>query len=589
MGSITYNAKSILIDGKPVQLVSGAIHYFRVPRQYWRDRLERARACGLNCIETYMCWNLHEPKEGIWDFNGDLDIGHFLSLVRELGMYAIVRPGPYICAEWENGGLPPYLMIKPGIEFRCMNDVFLGAVDRYYEQVLPILKNYEHRVGGPLIAVQVENEYGSYGQDKEYLQHVLDVHKKAGLDVLFFTSDGAEDFFIQGGTIPDCMMTLNFGSDAVHSFQIGRSYRPENPDMCTEFWNGWFDHWGEQHHGRDAESAAKELDDMLSMGASVSCYMFHGGTNFGFTNGANCLSEKKYEPTVTSYDYNAAVTECGDLSDKFFAFQQVIKKHFPDREVWTPAPVKKAAYGTVMLTQTAKLFDNLDNLGTMVKSVLPKPMEYFGQNFGFIHYRHFQPGPLAEKDFTIDGLHDRALIFIDGKYRMTMYRNDAETSMKLAVPAEGCTIDILVENMGRTNYGPLVGTDLKGICGGVRFWLQRMSSWEVWPLPLTDLSYLNYGPFCEEENVPAFHRGNFKAKEVADTFLELPGEKGIAFVNGHNLGRYWAVGPQKRLYVPGCYLQEGDNEIVIFELHKLHNGNKISLEAEPDLGVLVQD
>lgn len=569
MAKVSYSPKAFLIDDKPVQLISGAIHYFRVPRELWRDRLQKAKQCGLNCIETYFCWNLHEPVEGSWNFEGNLDFVAFLQEIAALGMYAIVRPGPYICAEWENGGLPPYLLVKSGIRFRCMNEPYLAAVKRYFAEILPRLQDLQYTHGGPVIAMQIENEYGSYGQDKEYLQYIRQLCLDGGIDVVLFTSDGIWDFLLQGGTMPECMMTLNFGSKSEEAFAVGRAFRQDSPAFCMEYWNGWFNHWGEEFHGRDAEEAAQVLDDMLKAGASVNFYMFHGGTNFGFTNGANCLEEKKYEPTVTSYDYDAALTECGDPGPKFFAYQKVIQKYRPDGEFGIPEPGRKIAYGSVALTESAPLLKNLDQLGTKYHTVLPESMEHFGQNTGFIHYRHFQPGPVSENNLTLPRVHDRAMIFIDGKYRATVYRNDPVMSIKLSVPPEGCWIDILVENMGRTNYGPLVGTDLKGLPDGVLFWLQELSGWDTWTLPLEDLSQLQFGPFFQNDNEPAFHRGYFNVTEVADTFLEFPGVKGVAYVNGHNLGRYWNIGPGKTLYVPGVWLKPGRNEVIILELHEL--------------------
>ena len=583
MPNVSYEPGALLIDGKKTQIISGTIHYFRVPRELWRDRLQKAKQCGLNSIETYFCWNLHEPAEGVWDFSGNLDFEAFLEEVAALGLYAIVRPGPYICAEWDNGGLPPYLSTKPNIRFRCLNEPYLAALTRYYEQVLPRLVKLQHTHGGPVIAVQLENEYGSYGQDKDYLRYIRKLHLDAGIDVVLFTSDGAGDFFMQGGTLPECMMTLNFGSKGPDNFAIGHTFRQDGPDFCMEFWNGWFDHWGEEHHTRDAADAAQALDEMLRAGASVNFYMFHGGTNFGLTNGANCLSEKGFEPTVTSYDYDAALTEAGDPSPKFFAFQEVIRKYRPDAEFGTPAPSRKLAYGKVKLAESAALFDNLDRLTARHRTAMPETMEYFGQNFGFIHYRHFQPGPLAENDLTLPRVHDRAIIFIDGQYRATLYRNEERQSIRLTVPPEGCLIDILVENMGRTNYGPLVGKDQKGLPDGALFWLQAMAGWDTWALELNDLTNLKFGPFRQAANQPAFHRGYFEVAEAADTFLEFPGIKGVAYVNGRNLGRYWNIGPGNTLYVPGVWLKPGRNELIVFELHEL-NGGEATLTDAPNLG-----
>lgn len=573
MGKVEFKKSAVRIDGKPTQIISGAIHYFRIPRKLWKDRLEKAVQCGLNAVETYMCWNLHEPQKDKFKFSGMLDFEAFIKLAGSMGLYVIVRPGPFICAEWDNGGFPAWLMIEEGIEFRRMNKPYLNAVNRYYKAILPRLKKLQYTAGGPVIAVQVENEYGSYGTDKEYINYIRELCVKGGINVPLFTADGASDLCIVGGIVPKCPMALTFGSKGKSAIEISKKYRPDDPFFCMEFWNGWFDHWKTPHHTRPVSEVVQELDDMLSAGGSVNFYMFHGGTNFGFTNGANGTDNKDYGPTVTSYDYDCPVSECGDLTEKFFAVQEVIKKYRPDAKFGIPKSPKKIAYGEVRLTQSAELFANLDTISKKKHTKSPQPMEKLGQSFGFIHYRTKIAGPMSDAALHLMSVRDRAMVFINGKHVWTYYRNDAESIFKCDIPKEGITLDILVENMGRINYGPKSGLDLKGICGGVGYGNQYQFDWDTWTLPMDNLKKLKFGKFSDKQDVPAFHRGTFEVKEVADTFLKFPGVKGIAFINGFNLGRYWNEGPGSTMYIPAPLLKKGKNELVIFELHKLNSQN----------------
>ena len=340
-----------LYDGKPVRLLSGAIHYFRVVPDYWRDRLLKLKACGLNTVETYVAWNLHEPEPGEYNFSGMVDLVSFIETAGELGLYVIVRPGPYICAEWEFGGLPWWLLQDPTMRVRCFHRPFLEKVDRYFDVLIPKLVPLQCTQGGPIIAMQVENEYGSFGNDLRYLEHLKDALRKRGVDVLLFTSDGPSDLLLQGGTMPFIFKTVNFGSSPKEAFAKLKEYQPDKPLVCMEYWNGWYDQWGEEHRTRPPEEAAAVLDEMLQLGASVNFYMFHGGTNFGFYNGAGC--REKYLPTVTSYDYDAPVSESGDLTEKYFQVRDVIAKYAPVDPDLLPQPIPKKAYGKVELTPQA--------------------------------------------------------------------------------------------------------------------------------------------------------------------------------------------------------------------------------------------
>jgi beta-galactosidase len=558
-----------LLNGKPKQLISGEIHYFRILPELWLDRLEKMKLMGLDAVQTYLAWNIHEPNEGDFNFTGIADFEKFVSLAGELGLMVIVRPGPYICSEWEFGGLPAWLLNKPGIKLRCMNKPYLEAVRRYFDQVMPRLKKLQCSAGGPIIAMQVENEYGSYGNDHEYIKHLHNLFLFHGIDVLLFTSDGPSDRNIPAGTIPGLLMTLNFGSKPEVAFKKGREYRPNGPDFCMEYWNAWGDHWGEKHHTRDSIENCQNLDYMLSVGASATIYMAHGGTSFGFMNGANDYCDGKYLPYINSYDFDAPVNECGDATDKFYAYREIISKYKNGVSRDKPAPTRKIKYGNVALEQSVAVLDSVDTLARKHLSVEPETMEYFGQNYGFIHYRTRVSGNLLEQKLLFLGVHDRAQVFLDKKPIGSLNRGDANKALTISTPPEGAQLDVLVENMGRVNYGPMLRHEKKGLLDGVCLGYQHLFNWETWCLPMENLSKLKFGPLENNEDIPAYHRGHFTANEQADTFLKVPGKKGVCWINGFNLGRYWEIGPQRTLYVPAPLIRKGRNEIIILELHRL--------------------
>jgi len=568
MHKFEISGSEFLFDGKPIKILSGAVHYFRTVPEYWEDRLLKLKACGFNTVETYIAWNMHEPREGEFCFEGICDIEKFIRIAGELGLFVIVRPSPYICAEWEFGGLPAWLLSYPDIQLRCNNKTYLDKVDAYYDVLIPKLVPYLCTNGGPIIAMQIENEYGSYGADKKYLQHIKDALIKRGVDVLLFTSDGPTDMMLQGGTLPDVFKTANFGSRNEEAFNKLKEYQPDKPLMCTEFWNGWFDHWGEEHHVRGYEDTVREFESMLEKGASVNFYMFHGGTNFGFMNGAN--HSDAYEPTVTSYDYDAPLNEAGDPTPKYYAVRDVLSKYV---DIDDDIPVKlspKKSYGDVTMTRKALLFASLDKLSEPVERTCPEPMEKLGQNYGFILYRTQLNGYKGHLPLEIKDVHDRALIFLDGRYIDVIYRNDKGKKVFLDLSGGNSTLDILVENMGRVNYGPYL-KDYKGITESVRLDYHFLFGWTIYPLPLEDLSKLCF----DDASVPAissFYKASFNVDEVADTFVELDGwVKGVVWINGFNIGRYWNIGPQRTLYVPAPLLRKGENEIIIFEVHEPQN------------------
>ena len=588
--TLSVSGHQFLLNGSPLRILSGAMHYFRVMPAAWRDRLEKMRAFGLNTVETYVAWNLHEPRPGQFHFDGMLDIVRYIETAAEVGLNVIVRPGPYICSEWEMGGLPSWLLKDPHLQVRCMYPPYLEAVDRFFDALLPHLAPLQSTRGGPLIALQVENEYGSYGNDKAYLQYLADGMRRRGRDSLLFTSDGPGDGYLQGGMLPGLLPTVNFAFDAPDALAKLRQYLPEGPLMVTEFWSGWFDHWGNAH-AMSADSpagvqrSAHTLDEILAGGASVNFYMFHGGSNFGFMNGAN-LEPEGYRSDVTSYDYAAPLDEAGDPAPRYAAYHAVLVKHGLARAGEIPAPGPKAAYGALKMQESAGLFALLAALSQKHTSVTPQSMEMYDQDYGFILYRTHISGPRPAGVLQIHPVVcDRAQVFLDGQAFATLERETGNACPPFAVPPEGVTLDLLVENMGRVNYGPGL-RDRKGILDGVTFAGQFQMGWEVYPLPLADLSRLQFAPILPAagQGLPAFYRAVFTVDAPADTFLALPGwSKGVAWVNGFNLGRYWERGPQQTLYVPASLLRAGRNELVIFELHGAGQA-QVEFRDRPDLG-----
>lgn len=573
--------KKFYMDSKPFDIYSGAMHYFRTVPEYWEDRLTKLKAAGFNTVETYVCWNLHEKKPGEFDFSGILDIEKYLEIAQKVGLYAIVRPGPYICAEWDFGGLPAWLLKDKNMQIRCMYPDYLKCVERFYKELLPRLVPHLESHGGNIIAMQVENEYGSYGNDKDYLRYVEKLTRDCGIDCLLFTSDENTNNMISGGSLPDIYKVLNFGSRSRTAFNVLKDFENDGPNMCGEFWCGWFDHWRDKHHTRNSLEIVNEIKGFIDNGASFNIYMFHGGTNFGFTAGANHNQGHGYEPTVTSYDYCAMLTEWGDYTPAYHAVRKLLCEKQGIEPPELPESPKLQSIGKVELTETASLFENLDNIGEKHHVPVPEGMEYFGQNFGLIYYETTLKGKYNASPMYVKNVHDFAEVYFDGEKKTsidrTLYSVEGKTTLKdvifkkkkgesspFLMPALSGErkIGVLVDTMGRVNYGNML--DRKGI-SDIYLGIQRLMNYDVWTLPLDNLDKLKYSSSVKKDE-PVFLRGSFKTDSKADCFIHLDGfNRGCVYINGFNLGRFWKVGPQKSLYIPGTLLKD-ENEIIVFNI-----------------------
>ncbi len=563
MGRFTYKGKDFLLDGNKIIIRSGAMHYFRYPREYWQDRLLKLKECGFNAVETYIPWNLHEKEEGEFDFSNNLDLGAYIDEASKLNLLVILRPGPYICAEWEGGGLPYWLLKYPNLKIRCMEKTYLSKTFNYLDKVCEIILPRLIDNGGSVIMVQIENEYGSYGSDKEYLLALANYYKEKLPTALLFTSDGPTQSMLTCGTLDGVLATVNFGSKAEESLRFLEKYRPNQPLMCMEFWCGWFDAWGTKHHVRQVEDKLKEIKEFLDNDFSFNVYMFFGGTNFGFMNGANYNDKTKIQsPQSTSYDYDAFLTEAGDRTKTYYKVRELIAKH----DGVEPMPLtakesEKRAYGSVKFNGVANLFDNIEVIkGEKRQGAYPYTMEEMNQAYGYILYTK---KPTLWGKFTLHELADRAIGYCDKKKIGVAIRGENNV---IEIPnGVGEEVCFLVENLGRINYGYDM-LDSKGVRAISTATIEY--GWETISLPMTDLSQITYDSEVKVlTDTPAFYRGTIMVDKPCDTFIRVDGfTKGFIMVNGINIGRFWTEkGPQKTYYVPKPFLKEGENEIIIFD------------------------
>jgi beta-galactosidase len=556
------HAGRFLLDGEPIQIISGEMHYARSPRAYWRDRLRKARAMGLNTISTYVFWNFHESVPGHYDFSGRRDVAAFIRIAGEEGLHVILRPGPYVCAEWELGGYPAWLLADTAMVLRSTYPGFTRAAERWLDRLGQELTPLLASNGGPIIAVQVENEYGSFGSDTAYLAWQRDALRHAGFrDVLLYTADGRSQ--LPHGTLPDLPAVVNFGpGSAERSFAALHRFRPDEPLMSGEYWAGWFDQWGQPHQETDAARQTRELAWMLDRGYSVNLYMFHGGTTFGFMNGAN-IDHGAYHPQTSSYDYDAALDESGRPTPKYFAFRDVIARHEPGVTLPpVPASPPTIAIPPFTLRGAASLWDELP---APVHTARPRSMEHVGQSYGYILYRTRVSGP-RRGELVIRDVRDYAQVYVNGALAGTLDRRLAQDSLALSIPEGGAQLDILVENGGRVNYTTALRDERKGITHSVSFGGRELTGWDVFPLPMPVVPRPHFTDRAAPAG-PAFYRATFHLEHVGDTFLDTRGwGKGTVWVNGHQLGRFWRIGPQQTLYLPAPWLREGENEVVVFDL-----------------------
>jgi len=556
---------AFLLDGKPLQIISGELHYARIPRAYWRQRLKMAKAMGLNTIATYVFWNYHEVRPGVFDFRtGNRDLAAFLRIAQEEGLWVILRPGPYVCAEWDFGGLPAYLLKSPAMKLRSDDPRYLAAARRYVRamasEVRPLLVTH----GGPVLMVQVENEYGSFGSDSSYKEATRRMLVDAGIDVPLFTADG--DWLFGNGGIPGVFAAAN-GETSYDTLaaRVTAFNHGTGPYMVAELYPGWLTHWAEPFPVTPVDSFLPQYDSLLSRGVSVNLYMFHGGTNFGFTSGANYTRALPIEPSMTSYDYDAPLSEAGWPTAKYYALRDVIRKHVSYPIPAVPDRLPVISVPEIHLSADADLFDLVGDVKG-VQAAQPLAFEDLDQPDGYVLYRHRFDKPIAGV-LEVPGLRDYAAVFVNGARVATLNRRASRFDANISVPAGG-RLDIFVENMGRINYGAELVDNRKGIISPVTVAGVELRGWTMYGLPFDTLpAPVHAGDLPRSSpGTPTVYRGAFTLTAVGDTFFDMRGwDKGIVFVNGHNLGRYWKVGPQQTLYVPGAWLHRGRNTVVVFE------------------------
>lgn len=609
-GSLTFQNRTFYLDGNPLRILSGSLHYFRVVPEYWWDRMRKMKACGLNTLTLYVPWNLHEPYPGKYNFKGILDLKRFINMAHRAGLYVIFRPGPYICSEWDYGGLPPWLLRDPDMKVRTNYHGYQSRVQSYFSRLMSEVSDLQHHKGGPIIAVQVENEFGSYSNDTGHLLFLKKTLIDNGIRELFFTSDGYFNYteglngLDNAPFYTEALPTVNF-QDIEQGEQLFRKVEALSDDfplMVTEYWSGWFDHWGTEHHTQSLQDFGSTLTAILNRSASVNFYMFHGGTNFGFMSGANWdFKEITLKTDVTSYDYDALLTEAGDITEKYRIARQLIYEATKERnrpeipydtpkEDWGAVSIKQYMPLETILTLTKKFSEN----GTIPMEMLDlhsvDGVDFGGQRYGYILYRvNITEGHnLTFTEFP----RDRIEVFVDGNSVAILEGMVDNVNVNISrgrhtdTQPKGRVLDILVENRGRVNYG-IMGTtildeQLKGLNNNCFLDGELLTDVEIYPLEFDDDFYKRlsgnheWEVYSGQTDLPGFYRGRlFIGYTPLDSYLSMKDwTKGFVYVNGHNVGRYWNKGPQQTLFVPGPYLRQGFNEIIIFEQHKSNNSVK---------------
>ena len=584
---LTFSGKQFLLNDKPITIISGAVHYFRLPRQYWRDRLMKMKACGVNTLETYVPWNLHEPIPGKFDFTGDLNLIEYLSLAAELKLNVLLRPGPYICSEWEFGGMPSWLLRDPNMRVRTLYANYINAAVNYFKILIPMVTPFQYSLGGPVIAFQLDNEYGAYFKDESYLPYLKTLLENLGVVELLYVSDGITGLETQ--TLPGVLKTVNF-KHVKDNLKELEKMQPNAPLMVMEYWTGWFDWWGGEHHTMTVQDFGSTLKEIFEANASVNFYMFFGGTNFGFMNGGLMDEGNVYQSDITSYDYDALVAENGDLTPKYFTAKQIISQYFPD---YVPQPgvytfsskVKRVAYGDLTVEGSVSFWNTLD-LVERIQLQHPMCMEMLdinqkaGQSYGYILYSATVQlsGKTSYKLDNLENAYDRGIIFVDGERLQRFDFEDKNLSVMLPVRAgeKSLKLAILIENGGRINWQEF-NNQRKGLVGPVTINNVPVTDWVVSPLEMnsTFIKKLQLSSKWSTASLsspsqliaPTFFKASLNIESIpSDTYLDLTNwGKGDVFVNGRNLGRYWSIGPQKALFLPAPWLKQGYNSIILFE------------------------
>lgn len=566
---------NFLLDGKPFQIISGEMHPARIPREYWKQRIDMAKAMGCNTIAVYIFWNYQETSPGVFDFTStNHNIAEFIKICQLEHMWVLLRPGPYVCAEWDFGGLPSYLLKIPDIKIRCMDEHYMSAATRYInrlsKEITPLLCTH----GGPILMVQIENEYGSYGNDRNYIAALKKLWVSDGVDVPFYTADGPTDFMLNAGSIDGAAIGLDSGTSD-DDFNEAKKHNPNVPSFSSETYPGWLTHWGEQWARVDTNDILKEVKYLLDHKKSFNLYVVHGGTNFGFTAGANAFSPNQFQPDVTSYDYDAPINEQGAPTSKYFALRNLISKYVDYKIPDVPATISTMEIPSFTCSPFASFWNELPK---PVEKVQPVPMEDLNQKSGYILYTTKLIGHTSGR-LSITDLHDYALVFVNGKFVDTIFRDGNKKTVELPkTDVENPELQILVEAMGHINFAQYM-IDRKGITDRVTLNGMTLMNWKIYSLPMDE----KFISSLQKQNIDSahnglFYKGNFTLDKTADTYIDMSNfKKGVVWVNGHNLGRFWYIGPQQKLYCPASWLKQGSNEVIVFDL--LQDEKSVSIKG----------